>query len=98
MIVCVLKGGDTVETRTIIDPGKIDKLKGDAGILSDRQLAELAGINVNTFTNVVRKGKPFDSKTLDRLATALRCSPLDLQTVAQGRTELFSQAQAVALS
>ena len=85
-------------TRTIIDPRKVDYLKERAGMLSDRQLAEAAGINVNTLTNVVRKGKSFDSKTLDRLAMALRCSPMDLQTVSDGTPAPFSQAQAVALN
>ena len=97
MIGWVQKGGETM-TRTIIDPTKVDYLKDKAGILSDRQLADAAGINVNTLTNVVRKGKSFDSKTLDRLAVALRCSPVDLQTVSDGTPEPFSQAQAVALN
>lgn len=84
--------------RTIIDFRKVDVLKEKAGLLSDRQLADAAGISVNTLTNVVRKGRPFDSKTLDRLALALRCSPMDLQTVAEGYTEPFSQAPAVVLN
>lgn len=83
--------------RTIIDAEKVDFLKKREGFLTDRQLAEAAGINANTLTNVVRKGNSFDSKTLDRLAEALRCNPLDLQTVAPEAPEPFSRALATAL-
>ncbi len=79
-------------SRTVIDPVKVDFLKEREEILSDRQLAKAANINANTLTNVVRKGRSFDSKTLDSLAKALRCNPIDLQTVVEDAPELFSPA------
>jgi len=68
--------------RLIVDSEKMDELKRKAKIKSDRELAELSGLNVNTIVSY-RKGKPFDSSKLADLAMALRCSPIDLQTIVE---------------
>lgn len=65
--------------RTIIDARNVDRLKLKRGIFSDRQLAVAAGLHRNTLNNVLRRGRPWSSVTLDQLAKVLRCNPLDLQ-------------------
>lgn len=82
--------------RTVIDPARLDVAKERAGILTDKELAERTGMSTNTLVRL-RKGLTFDSGTLDRLAEALQCSPIDL-LVAEGAPEPFSRAPAVALS
>lgn len=77
--------------RTVLDVNKMDVLKNDRGVATDKDLAAAAGISTTTLVSL-RKGKPFDSKTLDRLAAVLKCSPIDLITVAEGERELFSLA------
>lgn len=68
--------------RLIVDSAKMDYMKQQAGIKSDKDLAEKSKINANTITNY-RKGKPFDSQKLAELAKALGCNPIDLQTVVE---------------
>lgn len=81
--------------RTILDANKMDILKHERGIATDKELAAMAGISTTTLVSL-RKGKPFDSKTLDRLAVVLACSPIDLITVEEGEQELFSLAPVAA--
>jgi DNA-binding Xre family transcriptional regulator len=83
-----------IALRTYIDAVKVDYFKNREGIVSDRELAVKAGIGINTLTSAVRKGRPFDSTTLDKLAAALACTPLDLTTVEGTAPELFSRALA----
>ena len=82
--------------RTVLDVNKMDVLKHEAGITTDKELADRADMSTTTLVSL-RKGRPFDSKTLDRLASVLQCNPLDLITVAEGEKELFSPAPAARL-
>lgn len=83
--------------KTIIDAVKVDYLKSRENIASDSELSRLSGVSPNTLTSVLRKGKAFDNRTLDRLAGALKCNPIDLLTVADV-PEPFSPALAVGSS
>jgi len=82
--------------RTVIDPLRLDEAKRLAGILTDKELADKAGMSTNTLVRL-RKGMKFDSATLDRLAMVLGCAPIDL-LVSEGAPAPFSQAQAVGLN
>jgi len=68
--------------RLIVDSAKMDYLKRKIGIDSDRELAERSGLNQNTISRY-RRGLPFDSSNLAKLARALECNPIDLQTVVE---------------
>jgi len=75
-----------------IDPAKVDYWKSMRGIDSDAELAEKAGVNKNSLTNV-RQKTVWKSSTAIKLALALDCSPLDIITVEQA-PEPFSLAPA----
>lgn len=74
-----------------IDSRKVKQLMAERKIDSIRALAEAANLHPNTVYNVMDSEK-FDSKTLARLAAALRCQPQDLLTWSGFAPEPFSLA------
>ncbi len=65
-----------------IDRTRVLVLMERAGIATLTELAAKADVHQNTLTKVLR-GEEFRSTTATKLATALGCSPIDLQ-VAEG--------------
>ncbi|MCD6290359.1 MAG: helix-turn-helix transcriptional regulator [Anaerolineae bacterium] len=63
-----------------IDERKVRVFMAMRGIDTVRDLARKAGIHEDTVWKVF-KGRNFTAETLERLATALECNPLDLLTV-----------------
>jgi len=81
--------------RLIVDAKKLDYWKAERGIQTDRELSELSGLNQNTIMRY-RQGHAFDSTKLATLAKALRCNPIDLQTVVENG-EIVPDAFSLAL-
>ena len=70
----------TNDVRTfVIDRERVDLLMKRSGIKTYTALAERAGLHPNTLTKVL-KGTKWDSSTAMKLADALDCNPIDLQT------------------
>lgn len=78
--------------RLIVDGDKLDYWMEKRGIRSDSELVRRADVGANVVASL-RRGNGFESRTLEKIARALECNPLDLQTV-EAAPELFSQAQA----
>jgi lambda repressor-like predicted transcriptional regulator len=66
----------------VIDRERVEILMKREGIQTFRELSEKSGLHKNTLTKVL-SGQTWDSRTVEKLAGALNCSPIDLQT-AQG--------------
>ena len=58
----------------------VKRIMYDRGIVDQKDLAVLADISEQTLIRLFR-GKPFSSKTLEQLAGALDCNPVDLMNV-----------------
>jgi lambda repressor-like predicted transcriptional regulator len=63
----------------VIDKERVDLLMKRAGIRTYTDLATKSGLHPNTLTKVLG-GRTWDSMTAQKLAMALDCNPLDLQT------------------
>lgn len=69
-----------MEEKYIIDKERVDLLMKRASISTYVELAERSGLHQNTLTKIL-DGKSWQSKTAMKLAKALHCSPIDLQTL-----------------
>jgi len=63
----------------IIDKERVELLMKRAGVRTYTELAARSGLHPNTLTKVLG-GRTWDSMTAQKLALALDCNPIDLQT------------------
>lgn len=66
--------------RLIVDGDKLDYWMKKRAVRSDSELVRRADVGANVIASL-RKGNGFESRTLEKIARALDCNPLDLQTV-----------------
>jgi len=76
--------------RLRIDRTRVQALMTLHGVDTMQELSERSGVHVNTLTVVLRGGR-WSAKTIERLAIALDCNPVDL-LVADGFPAPFSVA------
>jgi transcriptional regulator with XRE-family HTH domain len=61
-----------------ISEQKVRMFMALVGIESQKALAERAGVGQTTLVALLHGSRSFTGDTLDRIATALECNPLDL--------------------
>ncbi len=77
-----------------IDERRVKMFMAIRGIETQEQLAKLAGLHPTTLVKIF-KGRNFSSETLEKLAAALECNPLDLLAV-EGYPDPLDRAPAFA--
>ena len=63
--------------KSIIDRERVDLLMKQVDIGTYADLAKQTGLHKNTLTKILN-GSKWHSDTIDKLAIALRCNPIDL--------------------
>jgi transcriptional regulator with XRE-family HTH domain len=63
-----------------LDERKVKVMMALRGVGSQKELAEKSGVHQDTLVQLLRGRRSFSPETLEKLAQALDCNPLDLLT------------------
>ena len=70
-----------------IDSRAVELMMFRRDIPTQIELARRSGLHVVTITRLLREDRPFTSDSVDKLAAALECSPLDLLSADGGTAQ-----------